>query len=182
MSLRFLDQVAAEAGGPVPSGWAYAVCRLTPAAAAIRSIPAAGTAATAQHASPGSKRPHAPSDAPSTRNHDEPRPEAEALRKELAVDNVLEGFSKYQLPVYLTDSSFLFITVAAPGAASTTRSHDDGDGIRFIISGSIEYDGPNAKAELTAGDWMFVPKGAEYSVVTGAMGACMCYCYLCCCA
>jgi hypothetical protein len=104
--------------------------------------------------------------------------EAAALREALAIDNVPDGFAKHQLPVYLPESSFLFLTVAQPGAASTTHSHDEGDGIRFIVSGSIEYEG----VELTAGDWMFVPRGAEYSFTTGRMGAVMCYCYCCCCA
>jgi mannose-6-phosphate isomerase-like protein (cupin superfamily) len=104
--------------------------------------------------------------------------DASELRDALAITNVPAGFTKHQLPVYLPESSFLFLTVAEPGAASTKHSHDEGDGIRFIVSGSIEYEG----VELTAGDWMFVPRGAEYSFTTGRMGAVMCYCYCCCCA
>jgi hypothetical protein len=49
--------------------------------------------------------------------------------------------------------------------------------VRFIISGSIKYNG----IELTAGDWMFVPKGEEYEFTVGPLGASMAYCYQCCC-
>jgi quercetin dioxygenase-like cupin family protein len=82
------------------------------------------------------------------------------------------------LPVYLANPSQLFLTIAAPETAAEEHSHDEGDGIRFITSGSIIYKG----MELTAGDWMFIPKGEKYSFMTGRMGANMCYCYCCCCA
>ncbi|MFG2331372.1 cupin domain-containing protein [Streptomyces sp. NPDC048604] len=98
--------------------------------------------------------------------------------KALVVDNAPPGFRKWQLPVWLDKPSHLFITAAEPGAQSSTHSHDDGDGIRFIVSGSITYDGQ----ELTAGDWMFIPAGVSYSFETGRFGALMCYCYCCCCA
>jgi redox-sensitive bicupin YhaK (pirin superfamily) len=77
------------------------------------------------------------------------------LRDQLETKNVPGGFRKWQLPVYLSEPSYLFITVAEPGARSTEHSHDDGDGIRFIISGSINY----ADQELTARDWMFIRQG-----------------------
>lgn len=98
--------------------------------------------------------------------------------KMLAVDNVPDGFSKWQLPVYLSSAAQLYITVAQAGARAETHSHDGGDGIRFIVSGSITYD----DQELAAGDWMFVPAGKEYSFEVGELGAVMCYCYCCSCA
>lgn len=98
--------------------------------------------------------------------------------KMLAVDNVPDGFRKWQLPVYLTSASQLYITVAESGAKAETHSHDGGDGIRFIVSGSIKY----GDQELSAGDWMFVPAGKEYSFEVGEFGAVMCYCYCCSCA
>jgi hypothetical protein len=58
------------------------------------------------------------------------------------------------------------------------HSHDEGDGIRIIMSGSIIYDGH----ELSGGDWMFIPKGVAYDFKVGPMGAALCYCYCCCCA
>lgn len=88
------------------------------------------------------------------------------------------GFTKWQLPVFLDCKSQMFMTTAAPGIEAPEHSHDEGDGIRFIISGSIHYNGQ----ELTEGDWMFIPAGARYSFQVGRMGACMCYCYCCCCA
>jgi hypothetical protein len=100
------------------------------------------------------------------------------LRKSLVVDNVPDGFRKWQLPVYLKDPSQLFVTWAEPGAKAAPHSHDEGDGIRFIAGGSIIYEG----RELSAGDWMFIPAGAQYDFEVGANGALMCYCYCCCCA
>ena len=103
---------------------------------------------------------------------------AVALRTALRIDNVPEGFEKYQLPVYLDGASQMFVTLAQPGLRVPEHSHDDGDGIRFIAGGSIIYEGK----ELTAGDWMFIPKGQRYSFEVGPQGAIMCYCYRCCCA
>jgi quercetin dioxygenase-like cupin family protein len=96
----------------------------------------------------------------------------------LTVTEVPGGFTKVQLPVHLAEPSQLFITVAAPNAEAPEHSHDEGDGFRFIASGSIVYRG----MELTAGDWMFVPAGARYSFKAGPFGALICYCYCCCCA
>jgi hypothetical protein len=104
--------------------------------------------------------------------------DAKDLRRALDVDNVPDGFRKYQLPAFLPEPSFLFITVAEPDAEAPSHSHDDGDGIRFIAGGSIIYN----DMELIAGDWMFVPRGAQYSFRAGPQGALMCYCYCCCCA
>jgi quercetin dioxygenase-like cupin family protein len=103
---------------------------------------------------------------------------ARELRRELAIDNVPDGFRKYQLPAMLPEQSFMFITVAEPDAESPAHSHDEGDGIRFIAGGSIIYN----DTELIAGDWMFVPRGERYSFKAGPQGALMCYCYCCCCA
>jgi quercetin dioxygenase-like cupin family protein len=96
----------------------------------------------------------------------------------LEVSNVPAGFRKWQLPISLDKPSQMFLTTAAPGAEVGLHSHDEGDGVRFIVSGSIIYDGK----ELTAGDWMFIPKGEKYSMRVGHLGAVMAYCYSCCCA
>ena len=100
---------------------------------------------------------------------------AAKLRKALSTTNVPEGFQKWQLPVHLDNPSHLFITVAEPNVKSPRHSHKDGDGIRFIAGGSITYEGK----ELSAGDWMFIPAGKEYSFQVGPLGAVMCYCYAC---
>lgn len=97
---------------------------------------------------------------------------------ELAVTNVPAGFSKWMLPVHLDGPSQLYLSFAGPGVEVGSHSHDEGDGIRFIISGSIEFDGK----ELSEGDWMFVPKKVPYTFKVGPRGAGFCYCYQCCCA
>ncbi len=105
-------------------------------------------------------------------------PGARRAQELLTVSNVPGGFKKWQLPVYLSEPSQLFITVAEPDVSVPEHSHDEGDGIRFIVSGSITYNG----VELSAGDWMFIPAGSKYSFKVGPLGATMCYCYCCCCA
>jgi hypothetical protein len=96
----------------------------------------------------------------------------------LQVDNVPDGVHKWQLPVSLNAPSQMFISTAAALTKVPSHSHRDGDGIRFIVAGSIIYN----NVELTAGDWMFIPKGKEYSFEVGRLGATMCYCYCCSCA
>ncbi|MEO8609434.1 MAG: cupin domain-containing protein [Chloroflexota bacterium] len=100
------------------------------------------------------------------------------ITESLRVTNVPDGFTKWMLPIYLESASQLYITVAEPNAYTPYHAHKDGDGIRFIASGSIIYD----DKELTAGDWMFVPAGSGYEFTVGKFGAVMCYCYCCCCA
>ena len=90
-------------------------------------------------------------------------------------DQTPKGFTKWQLPFYLEGGQF-FITAAQPGAEVGEHSHDN-DGVRFIMSGSVYFDG----IELNAGDWMFIPKDKRYSLKVGPLGANMCYCYCCCC-
>jgi hypothetical protein len=104
--------------------------------------------------------------------------EAVELCNLLAVDQsqLPKGFVKWQLPFYLDGGQF-FLTSAEPGRTVGEHSHDN-DGLRVIMSGSVFFDG----IELNAGDWMYIPKGKEYSFKTGPMGALMCYCYCCCCA
>lgn len=94
----------------------------------------------------------------------------------LTVDQLPKGFTKWQLPFFVGGGQFFF-TTAEPGASVGEHSHPN-DGVRFIIGGSIFYDG----IELNAGDWMFLPKEKSYSFKVGPMGAMMCYCYECCCA
>jgi hypothetical protein len=95
----------------------------------------------------------------------------------LKVGNVPNGFSKWQLPVYFDGPSLLYMSFGAPHAHVPEHSHDEGNGIRVILSGSINYGGH----ELTGGDWMYLPKGTKYSFDVGPMGVGMFYCYQCCC-
>jgi hypothetical protein len=96
----------------------------------------------------------------------------------LKVKNIPGGFKKWQLPVYLNGPSQMFLSIGAPDVDVPAHSHDEGDGLRVIIGGSILYDG----RELTEGDWMFIPMGEKYKFKVGPGGASMFYCYRCCCA
>ena len=97
------------------------------------------------------------------------------LREALMVPNLPEGFHKWQVPVSHDGPTHLFITVADPGATVPNHAHNDGANARFIASGSITFQGK----ELTAGDWMFIPAGAEYSFTVGPYGAMMLGSYQC---
>ena len=108
-------------------------------------------------------------------SRDEDVLKAQAL---LTVSAIPGGFRKWQLPVYLDRASQLFISVGEPNAEVPEHSHDEGDGVRFIVSGSIVY----GDVELSAGDWMFIPAGSRYSFRVGPLGVTMCYCYCCSCA
>ncbi len=98
----------------------------------------------------------------------------------LNVTNIPAGFKKHQLPVFFEGGpgAQFFLSVANPDVEVPRHSHDEGDGFRFIATGAIIYEG----VELTAGDWMFIPKRAPYSFKVGPAGATFCYCYQCCCA
>jgi quercetin dioxygenase-like cupin family protein len=92
-------------------------------------------------------------------------PGMEAMRESLRVGRMPEGFAMWQLPVTLKNV-LLFMSVASPGARMPLHRHAH-PVFRVILSGSITYEGK----ELTAGDWMFIPAGREYSFETGPMGA-----------
>ncbi len=98
------------------------------------------------------------------------------LQRAMTVRNIPDGFEKWQLP-FVMEPTQLFITRALPGAKANRHAHEEGDGIRFIVQGSIVYRGQ----ELSAGDWMFIPAGKDYEFEAGPHGALMCYCYACCC-
>jgi hypothetical protein len=90
----------------------------------------------------------------------------------LTVPHVPEGFVKWQLPIVLKQPSQLYLSTSEPNVEVPAHSHDEGPGVRFIISGSIQYGGK----ELTAGE------GTSYSFKVGPHGVTMGYCYCCCCA
>ncbi|MES0137874.1 cupin domain-containing protein [Mesorhizobium sp. M0016] len=99
----------------------------------------------------------------------------------LKISGMENGFEKWHLPVYFakeeSQGAQFFITKAEPNAKVREHSHKDGDAMRFIVSGSVIYNGK----ELVGGDWMFVPKDVPYALDVGPNGAIMCYCYPCCC-
>jgi mannose-6-phosphate isomerase-like protein (cupin superfamily) len=100
-------------------------------------------------------------------------PGMDDVRFHLRRENMPPGFAQWQLPVKLSGESFFFLTVAEPGAVVSTHSHKR-DLFRIVVGGSIIYGG----IELKAGDWMFVPKGVEYSFSAGLNpGAIIMHCY-----
>jgi hypothetical protein len=101
-----------------------------------------------------------------------------ATKDLLLTSNVPGGFKKWQLPFHLDGASQMFISIGSPDAEVPLHSHEEGDGVRFIMSGSILY----GEQELTAGDWMYIPKGEKYKFKVGPVGVMQCYCYRCCCA
>jgi hypothetical protein len=105
-------------------------------------------------------------------------PAAKAAADHLVVSNVPGGFKKFQLPLFFEKPTHVFVSIGTPDAEVPEHSHDEGDGLRYIVSGSIVYNGQ----ELTAGDWMYIPAGKKYSFRVGSRGVHMFYCYECCCA
>jgi hypothetical protein len=95
-----------------------------------------------------------------------------------ATSNVPGGFSKWALPTFFEGPTLQYMSYAGPGVHVPDHSHDEGAGLRVIMSGSIIYDG----RELREGDWMFIPAGRKYSFKVGERGVGMFYCYSCCCA
>jgi len=98
----------------------------------------------------------------------------------LEVSNIPNGFSKYQIPTFFEGGpgALFYVSVGAPGTKVPKHSHDEGDGIRYIVAGSIIF----GDKELAAGDWMFIPKGVPYEFIVGRNGVTAFYCYQCCCA
>jgi gentisate 1,2-dioxygenase len=87
-----------------------------------------------------------------------------AVLSELVID-VPEGFTKAQLPFSFSATQF-YVTTCDPGAATEKHVHD-GDFIRFVAKGTVVV---NDELTLTAGDWMFVPKGVAYSLAVPHKG------------
>ena len=90
---------------------------------------------------------------------------AEKLKSALYGVKTPDGFDKWMLPFSLPGATF-FVTVGQPFAIVPPHAHKKGSGVKFIVSGSILY----GNKELTSGDWMYVPQGAEYSFNVGPAG------------
>ncbi len=86
------------------------------------------------------------------------------------------GWQSWQLPVYMRSKvTFFFLQVAQPGSILPEHEHDVAQ-FRLILSGHVLYNG----IELGSGDWIYTPKGAEYtlSVATNpGHNAVIAYCY-----
>lgn len=95
-----------------------------------------------------------------------------------SVSNVPGGFNKIILPFYTDGAATFYISSAGPNVKVPRHSHDEGAGIRVIMTGSIIYE----KQELQSGEWMYLQAGAPYEFQVGPRGVTMFYCYQCCCA
>ncbi len=85
------------------------------------------------------------------------------------------GWDTWQLPAYLVDTpTFFFLSACAPGAVLPTHSHTVNQ-FRIVLSGGMIHNG----VELRSGDWMYIPKGEEYSLSasTNPGGCIVAYCY-----
>lgn len=98
--------------------------------------------------------------------------------KRAVVSNIPDGFNKVILPFSTDGPATFYISAAGPNVKVPRHSHDEGAGIRFIVSGSIIYKGQ----ELSEGDWMYMPAGSKYDFAVGPRGVVIFCCYQCCCA
>jgi hypothetical protein len=103
--------------------------------------------------------------------------ECQEAAKRLACTAVPSGFNKWLLPFNTTREATFYLSFGAPNTVVPVHSHDEGEGIRVILFGSIIYGGQ----ELVAGDWMYLPARAKYEFKVGPMGVGQFYCYCCCC-
>lgn len=101
-------------------------------------------------------------------------PSLRMVRDRLRTSLMPRGFEQHQLPILLSgEDALCFITTGQPSAQFPEHCHSQNDGLRVVISGSITYQG----TKLTAGDWMYVPKGASYSFATGEAGCTLFHSY-----
>lgn len=78
-----------------------------------------------------------------------------------ALRGLPSGVHKNVIPVDLIDTRFLVLTAVDPGSTVDAHSHDEAV-VRYIVNGSLTLNGQ----QYGAGDWVIVPRGAEYRIVT----------------
>jgi hypothetical protein len=61
------------------------------------------------------------------------------------ISNIPSGFSKILLPFNTDGPATFYISSGAPDTVVPKHSHEEGAGIRFIVSGSIIYNGKEYK-------------------------------------
>lgn len=96
-------------------------------------------------------------------------PMMSALRETLMVEDTFPGFSRWLLP-FVFNPGQGSIVVGAPNTETPPHSHPD-QTLHVVMSGTVWVGG----AELTAGDWAYIPPGVTYSLRTGPLGATMLY-------
>jgi quercetin dioxygenase-like cupin family protein len=97
-------------------------------------------------------------------------PQVQKIREKLRIERGPGGGDLWQLPVILRNA-LIFLSVHQPNATVPEHQHAAGTVFRMVISGSIISGG----TELTAGEWMYVPKGQPYSFQAGSQGATLLY-------
>jgi mannose-6-phosphate isomerase-like protein (cupin superfamily) len=79
---------------------------------------------------------------------------------ELRREHMPPGWETWQLPLFLVGRpTFFFISACAPGAVLPKHQHNV-DQVRIVLSGGMIYNG----LELKSGDWMYIPKGKDYTL------------------
>jgi hypothetical protein len=99
-----------------------------------------------------------------------------ATKDSLVCDSVSDYFQRWQLPVHVDGTSINYVSVGEPGSRVPEHAHE-GASLRFIISGSLIYEG----TELIAGDWIYIPSEHPYSFEVGPYGVSLVGDYSCCC-
>lgn len=85
----------------------------------------------------------------------------------LEFEQIADGFKQTQIPMHNSNGAAFVVTVADPNSEFPEHKHSDVSVFRFVVSGEIKC-GANW---LKQGDWMFVPKGVAYSLLSGPTGA-----------
>jgi hypothetical protein len=102
-------------------------------------------------------------------------PNMDLVIKDLTRTDLPPGWTGYQIPLFLmqTPPTFFFYQEADAGAELPPHSHGV-DQLRIVISGGLVF----GDLTLKAGDWMFIPAKAPYSISAAKNpGLVVCYMY-----
>ncbi len=88
-------------------------------------------------------------------------PLAFAMRDDLAVDDLADGFNRMLLPLAPTSGS-ASIFVGAANSTTGMHSHESNT-LHVIATGSVKVNGQ----ELSSGDWAYIPAGNDYELEVG---------------
>ena len=84
-----------------------------------------------------------------------------AMRDDLAVDDLADGFDRVLLPLAPTSGS-ASIFVGAANSTTGRHSHESNT-LHVIATGSVKVNGQ----ELSSGDWAYIPAGMDYELEVG---------------
>jgi hypothetical protein len=86
---------------------------------------------------------------------------AVAMKDDLAVDDLAEGFDRILLP-RAPESGSASIFVGAANSTTGMHSHESNT-LHVIALGSVKVNGQ----ELSSGDWAYIPPGMDYELEVG---------------